>query len=91
MADRVKVKNKIRHLLTWDEVIKMMAIRGWQLATNERAKKVWRRGKEEVRTFRTFEGHWKTEFFYGTRLQDSTGESDEFFAKAITLELAAFK
>ena len=86
-----RIKSKMRRLLTWDEVNKFMIIRGWQLVTNERTKKVWRRGREEVRTFRTFEGHWKTEFFIGTRLQDSTGESEEFFAKAITLELAAFK
>ena len=86
-----KIKSKMRRLLTWDEVAKMMEIRGWQLVKNEPKNKVWKRGIEEVRTYLTFEGQWKTEFFYGRRLQDSTGESDEFFAKVITLELAAFK
>lgn len=84
-------KSKMRKLLTWDELSKMMEIRGWQLVRNERAKKVWRRGREEVRTFKTFENRWKTEFFIGRRLQDSTGESDEFFARVITFELAVLK
>jgi len=86
-----KMKSKMRNLLTWEEVIKMMEVRGWNLVRNEPRKKEWARGNEKVRTFRTFEKQWKTEYFMGRRLQDSTGESDEFFAKVITLELAAFK
>jgi len=50
-----------------------------------------RRGNEKVSVFQTFEGRWKAEFFYGKRLQDSTGASDEFFAKVITIEFAALK
>jgi hypothetical protein len=85
------MKNKMRRLLTWSEVNKMMGVRGWMLVTNEPKKKEWKRGNEKVSVFETFERKWKAEFFYGRRLQDSTGTNDEFFAKVMTLEFAAFK
>ncbi|HLC39473.1 MAG TPA: hypothetical protein VJJ76_01175 [archaeon] len=92
MAAKTKSgKSRMRRLLTWNEVNRMMEVRGWQLVTNERTKKEWKRGNEKVSVFKTFEGRWKAEFFYGRRLQDSTGTHDEFFAKVMTVEFAAMK
>ena len=84
-------KSRMRRLLSWDDVIKIMAIRGWDIVENRPTKKIWIRGNEKVNVFRTFENRWKAEFFYGKKLEDSTGTHDEFFAKVMTIEFAALK
>ncbi len=64
---------------------------GWGLVKRERYRFVFKRGNEQIISFRTVGGKWKSEYFVKNRLQDSTGVNNAEFTKLLTMELGVLK
>lgn len=89
--NKILSKGKIRRIPTWDEIGKMLIYRGWLLTEREKNKIIYQRGKERIIAVRILGNKWKSEYFIGTRLSDSTGVQNETYAKILTIELGVNK
>ena len=85
---RAKLFNRIP---TWEEVEKVLSVRGWELSQREKGRLIFRRGEERIISFKTVGGMWKSEYFVGKKLEDCTGVSDADFTKLLTMELGVLK
>jgi hypothetical protein len=77
--------------ITWDKVEQMLAVIGWTLVEKKKNHFDFAKGIEHIISFRTVGGKWKSDYFVGRKLRDSTGVNDAHFAKLITMELALSK
>jgi hypothetical protein len=87
----MKSKAQHRRIPTWNEVAKVLEVRGWQLYKDTKFKKVFVRGNERIVAFRTVGGKWKAEYFYKNKLEDTSGIFDANFVKLMTMEMGVLK
>lgn len=76
---------------TWEKVEQVLTIMGWKLSEREKDRIIFRRGNQMIISFKTIGGKWKTEYFVGKKLLDSTGVNDAEFTQLLTMELGFSK
>ena len=79
-----------RRIPTWETVKNTLQQMGWYQMSRSSDRIVFERGNERIIAHNVY-GKWKTEYWQGTRMLDSTGMLDENMSKILTLEMGVTK